>query len=103
MSQSDRPTSLKRAPKPAADNNVDPITSTPVEGTPERVPETTPAASPAAPAPKARRGGREITVPLSTRLSEQVIEILDTAVATEGITVRAALEDAIRTRWGKSD
>lgn len=115
MSQMERPASLKRMPKPAPDNNVDPIDTTPdsapeppapVRPTETKLPSSQEDASigrivshaPAAPA--RRGGGREVTVPISTRVAPDVVELLDAAVAREGITFRAAVEMAVRGTWG---
>jgi len=102
MTQADRPASLKKAPKPAADSSVDPIVVapdlTPAAASPSAAAPA--AASPATQPAPAAKPRREVTVPLSTRVSAQVIETLDAAVASEGITVRAAIEEAIIARWG---
>ena len=100
----DRPATLSRRPKPAADETVDPVTYT-FQG------PAAPATEAATTAPTAvrveehvaavgRRGRREVTFPFSTRLSQDIQEILDAAVAREGITVREATEQAIRNKWG---
>lgn len=98
----DRPSALvRRGPRPAPDEKVDPV-------------EVTPAARPQAPRPTAEvitsstkkigrpAGRREITVPLGTRLSVEVMQVLDDAVAEHGVSIRAAVEQAILSRWGKS-
>lgn len=89
----DRPSVLtRRRPQPAPDETVDPVDYTPSA---QRV-----AAEPAVGNVRAKRK-RELTFPFSTRLSQDVQELLDAAVEAEGITVREAVEQAIRTRWGK--
>lgn len=91
----DRPATLVRRPKPAADETVDPVDySPPVKTTTE----TREFGSRTGPTP--RRGRREVTFPFSTRLSQEVQGLLDEAVAREGITVREAIEQAIRFKWG---
>lgn len=101
--KSDRPAALKRTPRPAADNGVDPV-----DVIPAAKPEVTaaPTAAPAAPtgstsqAPAKSR--REPTIPLSTRVALDVTEILDAAVAEgRAPSQRAAIEMAIRQTWGK--
>lgn len=97
----DRPAALvRRGPRPAPDEKVDPV-------------EVTPAARPQIPQPTAEviapsikkigrpAGRREITVPLGTRLSVEVMQILDDAVAEHGVSIRAAVEQAIISRWSK--
>lgn len=124
MSQQDRPTSLRRAPRPARDESVDPIDTRPAPTSPATPsqsapsvtarPEQTPAAAPAdapAPAPTASttpaaatpRGRRraEPTVPFSSRIAPEVDDLLHEAVASgRAATIRAALEEAIRKTWG---
>lgn len=98
--KSDRPASLKRTPRPAADNGIDPVdvvpASTPTVATP-------PAAVPVASTPPApAKSRREPTIPLSTRVAVDVTEILDAAVAEgRAPSQRAAIEMAIRQTWGK--
>lgn len=100
----DRPAELRRKPKPAADETVDPVnytgptlnpsksTERPQNGTNERANQ--------APEPARRRSRREVTFPFSTRLSQEVQDVLDKAVDREGLTVREAVEQAIRKTWG---
>lgn len=100
--KSDRPAALKRAPRPAADNGVDPV-----DVTPAAKPDVTPAAPPVEPAastsPAPAKSRREPTIPLSTRVALDVTEILDAAVAEgRAPSQRAAIEIAIRQTWGKS-
>lgn len=116
MSQLERPASLKRPPKPAADDKVDPIDTTP------EAPQLreSPSSAPAGPAPQSNSkkaeaeattasaprtvgaGRREVTVPISTRVAPDVVTLLDEAVAREGITFRAAVEAAVRRTWGSA-
>lgn len=115
----ERPTSLaRRAPRPAPDENVDPVDYSPQattgdEPTPatqrsEKLPPTThkPAEQPR---PKRRPsekknhntvGKREITVPFSTRLTPEVVQLIDQATAETGMSQRAVVENAIRETWG---
>ncbi|MHA7294345.1 hypothetical protein [Arthrobacter sp. HLT1-21] len=91
----DRPAALpaRRRPQPAPDETVDPVDYSPAAQA---------VAAPAAAAGTTRtRRKRELTFPFSTRISQDVQELLDAAVEAEGITVREAVEQAIRTRWGK--
>lgn len=91
----DRPAALpaRRRPQPAPDETVDPVDYAPAA---QAVAAPTPVAATA----RTKRK-REATFPFSTRISQDVQEILDAAVEAEGITVREAVEQAIRTRWGK--
>lgn len=99
----DRPASLtRRGPKPAPDEAIDPVDAAPQ-------PSTEPPALPQAQAvpqnsttPSRPSRRREVTIPLGTRLSVPVMEVLDQAVLDQGITIREALEQAIMFRWGKN-
>lgn len=95
----DRPPALtRRGPRPAPDETVDPV-----HFVPSPVQDQAPAVAPEPKqqtSPKAARRKRELTFPFSTRLSQDVQETLDQAVESEGITVREAVEQAIRSRWG---
>ncbi|MBG6184665.1 hypothetical protein IWX65_002643 [Arthrobacter sp. CAN_A214] len=94
----DRPSALtRRGPRPAPDETVDPV-----HFVPSSRQDLAPAAvsRPQEPAIKPAKRKRELTFPFSTRLSEDVQDILDKAVESEGITVREAVEQAIRSRWG---
>ena len=119
--QEDRPSlesRKRRTPRPAADESVDPIDYRPTEASPATVqpiiPSTpnepvaeTPAAlptthtSPPAAAPRGRPR-REVTLPFSTRLSVEVLDLIDAAVANGegGGVIRNVVEEAIRARWG---
>lgn len=130
MSQQDRPASLRRTPRPARDESVDPIDTRPappatpaqaapsVSTRPEQTPDagsadapstaTAPATStappasttPAAAAPRGRRRA-EPTVPFSSRIAPEIDDLLHEAVASgRAATIRAALEEAIRKTWG---
>jgi hypothetical protein len=148
----ERPALLRRTPRPAPDEKVDPVdyspgavapvpdpapsaeaspasggvepASTPVVAAPvqaptvqpavpaQEAPDATPVAAPAPARQSARTtkaakspankktSRREVTFPLSTRLSEEVMNILYTASDEEGISVREAIEQGIRSRWG---
>ncbi|KUM37487.1 hypothetical protein [Arthrobacter sp. EPSL27] len=148
----DRPAVLRRTPRPAPDEKVDPVDYSPVAAAPALVktedpalaaggveavaPDAAPspvpdplqasvaepivqAAAPAAPkqapprqaskstkAPKPtanrKTTRREVTFPLSTRLSQEVIDVLYSAAEDEGISVREAIEQAIKSRWGQN-
>ena len=104
--QKDRPTDLRarRRPQPAPDERVDPVDyrqAHPVE--PEAGPANVavgPPLSSAEPAVEPRRGRprREVTIPFSTRLAPDVLELIDKAVESGdgGSTIRSVVEDAIR-------
>lgn len=96
---------IRRGPKPAPDEKVDPIevVSVPREKPAATRPEESETDVVAERAKKIGRpaGRREITVPLGTRLSMEVMGVLDEAVAANGISIRAAVEQAILSRWGK--
>ncbi|SDI70605.1 hypothetical protein SAMN04488693_11936 [Arthrobacter subterraneus] len=92
----DRPATLSRKPRPAPDERVDPVDYPQPPATPAK-----PKAQ-EAPAPVQKKRKREATFPFSTRLSEEVLGILEDAVAREGITIRDAVEQAIRGRWGSA-
>lgn len=141
----DRPAQLvRRAPRPAPDEKVDPVDYLPAAVAPVVTPVAAPApltrgveetadapmpiqktapeptaAKPAAQeaqaapakqptrssksakaAPNKKASRREVTFPLSTRISQEVMDILYTAVEEEGITVREAIEMGIKHRWG---
>ena len=133
----DRPAVLRRTPRPAPDEKVDPVDYSPAAVAPASVPAQTPmkpeepapasggvptGAPIAAPAPvtqaparqaakpaKASKAAtnrktarREVTFPLSTRLSQEVIDVLYAAAEDEGISVREAIEQAIKSRWGQN-
>ena len=100
----ERPMTLKRPPKPAADDRVDPIdvapaavVEAPAETTPA-APAATESAPPATTAPRGKK--REITVPLSNRISLEASQVLERA-AEEAGSIRAALEQAIFAHWGR--
>jgi hypothetical protein len=120
-SNEDRPADLKvrRRPRPAPDERVDPVDyRQPDVGeraeradAPQGV-KTIPSDIPVSPsAPQSdvvapvRRGRprREVTVPFSTRLAPDVLELIDNAVASSdsGATIRAVVEEAVRARYGK--
>ena len=119
--QEDRPSlesRKRRTPRPAPDESVDPIDYRPTEAAPATVQPTppptppvpvaeTPASLPippaASPAPTPRgRPRREVTLPFSTRLSVDVLNLIDEAVANGegGGVIRNVVEEAIRARWG---
>lgn len=111
----------RRTPRPAPDESVDPIDYRPAETSPATAQpiapavDSTPAAavaetpaslptahtSPAAAAPRGRPR-REVTLPFSTRLSVDVLDLIDEAVANGegGGVIRNVVEEAIRARWG---
>ncbi|MFJ2535826.1 hypothetical protein [Microbacterium maritypicum] len=101
--KSDRPAALKRVPRPAADNGVDPVDVVPaVKPASTPAPAAAPAAPTASTTPAPTKARREPTIPLSTRVALDVTEILDAAVAEgRAPSQRAAIEMAIRQTWGK--
>lgn len=135
----DRPAVLRRTPRPAPDEKVDPVDYSPAAVAPASAPAPAPAPTkPEGPAPagggvaavdpaaapasvtqapvrqaakpaKASKAAtnrktarREVTFPLSTRLSQEVIDVLYAAAEDEGISVREAIEQAIKSRWGQN-
>ncbi|WP_296216370.1 CopG family transcriptional regulator [uncultured Corynebacterium sp.] len=86
----DRPASLTRKPRPAPDEATDPVT--PQQTTP-------PPGHTQTETPTQRRKRRVATVPLSTRLDPDVLDILDTAAHEHGWTIRAAIEHAITSTY----
>lgn len=97
-SKSERPATLKRAPRPAADQDVDPV-DTPATAAPA-----------AAPATGKKRGPYNVQrvnkKPASYRLPPDVIELIDTArneAAERGdrLTKDEAITMAVRSFWGK--
>lgn len=162
----DRPAQLRRRPRPAPDETVDPVDYNPATHTqaapaaapvqpepspasaggeqrpaveaalatlpattaepvsvpePETAVETAPAAvavpfEPQAPAParQASRASkakattnkksqrREVTFPLSTRVSQEILDLLYDAQENEGVTLRDAIEQGVRMRWGSA-
>ena len=105
----ERPQTLRRTPRPAPDERVDPV-DVPLPSPPPPPPKATaaPAAQPEAAsgtpgAASARRPGRprrEATVPFSTRLAPEYLQMIDEAAEREGLTIRAITEQAIAHRWG---
>ena len=120
-SKEDRPADLKvrRRPRPAPDERVDPVdyrqpdagirpealhAPDSVKTIPSDLPASTSAPQSNAIAPVRRgRPRREVTVPFSTRLAPDVLELIDNAVAStdSGGTIRSVVEEAIRARYGK--
>jgi hypothetical protein len=49
-----------------------------------------------------QRRERDVAVNISTRLSLPVRDLLDDAVDREGISIREAIEVAIREKWGSA-
>lgn len=89
----DRPATLKRQPKPAADEKKDPVDPTPAVDAAERS---------QAPTPKRAPKHREPTYPLSSRVVVEVLNTLDEVVTNgRAPSQRAAIEEAILGYWGK--
>lgn len=45
---------------------------------------------------------REVTFPLSTRVSQEILDLLYDAQENEGVTLRDAIEQGVRMRWGSN-
>jgi hypothetical protein len=45
---------------------------------------------------------REVTFPLSTRVSQDILDLLYDAQENEGVTLRDAIEQGVRMRWGSN-
>lgn len=94
----DRPDILKRrGPKPAPDERLDPVDIAPPSL--QAVPEAQMQSEQPKPVSKKKR---EATIAIGPRISVSVMDILDKAVAEEGISQRQAIEEAIVARWGRS-
>lgn len=109
--QAERPTSLRRMPRPAPDERVDPVdyrapapAPAPSQTAAPATSSTTNARSAAAvessPTPRRGRPRRELTAQFSTRLTPEVIALIDQAADREGTTIRDVVEQAIRRTWG---
>lgn len=85
--QPERPARGKTRPRPAADENLDPVDYR----------SAPPAAPPPPPAPGP--GRKEATVQLATRISLEIDTILTNAAAKTGKSKRALVEEAIRNTW----
>lgn len=114
----DRPASLqRRRPTPAPDESIDPVDyqTKPAPAVSNAAASTRdlrnldrppvmalPSFEPPAPLPS-RRGrprGRELTVPFSTRISQDISELIDAASDEQGLTQRSVIEIAVREYWG---
>jgi hypothetical protein len=94
----ERPASLtrRREPQPAPDETVDPVDTAPAKkAAPRKAPARKKAPVVEALVPK----GREVVFPLSTRVAEDVLKMLDRVTKT-GVSQRAAVEHAIRHTYG---
>jgi hypothetical protein len=101
--QQERPDlSRRRKPQPAPDERVDPVDYRQTSASQRTAPVATSTAS-TAPAVPRGRPRREITVPFSTRLAPDVLDLIDAAVAEgEGATtIRGVVEAAIREKYQK--
>jgi len=100
--QQDRPDlSRRRKPQAAPDERVDPVDYRQSEPAPQAAPVAAqPPAATASAAPRRGRPRREATVPFSTRLAPDVLELIDAASAAEdGATIRSVVEAAIREKY----
>lgn len=100
--KAERPSSLKRAPRPAADEKVDPVEyrGEPPASTPVTLEPTQPDTAPTT-GPSPKRARRAPTVPFSTRIADDVSQLIDKASAENDLTIRAVVEQAIRQTYGK--
>ena len=104
--QAERPTSLRRMPRPAPDERVDPVdyrAPAPAQAAAPTTSSTTArsaAAVESSPTPRRGRPRRELTAQFSTRLTPDVIALIDQAADREGTTIRDVVEQAIRRTWG---
>lgn len=96
MDKPERPTALgpRRGITPAPDEDRDPI-DTPAPP----APAATPAPS-RPPRPSGRRAERVPAVGLSTRVSQDVSDLIAQVSDEDGLTVRAVVENAIRATYG---
>lgn len=102
----DRPAALKRRPRPAADEQIDPISYTPAperqQAEPARTstsiePSAAEGPAPAAPAPRVSRPHRrQPTIQLGVRVAVDVSALIDQIGAEKDITARAVVENAVR-------
>lgn len=101
--QAERPTSLRRTPRPAPDDRVDPVDYRAPASAPSTSSTTTArsvAAGESSSVPRRGRPRRELTAQFSTRLTPDVIALIDQAADREGTTIRDVVEQAIRRTWG---
>ncbi|MDZ5146313.1 hypothetical protein [Microbacterium testaceum] len=106
--KTDRPATLKRAPRPAPDENIDPVAPTPV---PAASPTPAPAPAPAPTTKTGKKRGPYNVVriekkPATYRLPLDVHEIIDNArneAAARGdrLTNDEVITMAVRAFWGK--
>lgn len=100
--KSSRPTSLKRAPRPAADANVDPIDTAPTASVVEE--------APAAEKVVKKRGPYNVQrvkkTAVTTRQPDDVIELIelarnDAAAKGDRLTKDEVVTKAVRAYWGR--
>lgn len=104
--QQDRPDlSRRRKPQAAPDERVDPVDYRQNAPTPQPAAVAPQAsATTAGAAPRRGRPRREVTVPFSTRLAPDVLDLIDAASAAEdGGTIRSVVEAAIREKYQKKN
>jgi hypothetical protein len=102
--QQDRPDlSHRRKPQAAPDERVDPVDYRQNAPAPQSTPVAAEVPTVAAgAAPRRGRPRREVTVPFSTRLAPDVLDLIDAASAAEdGGTIRSVVEAAIREKYQK--
>lgn len=83
INKPERPETIKRAPRAAADESRDPVDPTPPSQTaaPEKAERT--------------RRRREVTVQFSTRISPELLDTIVDLADVRGVTQRAIIEAAI--------
>nr|WP_176704677.1 hypothetical protein [Arthrobacter sp.]AXV46293.1 putative partitioning protein ParB [Arthrobacter sp.] len=81
----ERPTTSRRLPKPAADVNVDPIENLPI-----KMPGVI-----SVPASQ-----KVLRTPVSTRLDDETIYILNRVKLDEKLKIYEAIELAVKEKWG---
>lgn len=103
--QEERPAVLKRRPRAASDERIDPISYTPPVEPPTAVrtpaePTDTESPAPTAAPATSSRGGysrrRQPTVQLGVRVAVDVSTLIDEISDEEDITARAVVENAVR-------
>lgn len=96
-----RPATLERKPpRPAPDENIDPVDHKPAA--PKRAPRGKVVASAAkADYLEAAPKQREVVFPLSTRMGELPTRVLEAEVRRTGKTVRMVVEEAVMLAYGQ--
>jgi hypothetical protein len=100
----EEPTPPPAATEPAAAAQAAPVQETPVPVRASAPTGPAPAkqstrASKSSKATNKKSSRREVTFPLSTRVSQDILDLLYDAQENEGVTLRDAIEQGIRMRW----